>query len=186
MKIILTFLVSLSLYSCSSAPSGKKLNHQKKAIKELISKKWPGATFGNLTHCRIGKDKIESYGVVILKKNNFVTDGDIVPVIATLTETGWVLNDLPKEVKFKDEDMKSFTKDFIQNDKFSDTEIKCVNPSLQPLISDQIGKYTNDSFKKTNHLCFDASNLYNNWVCFNIEQGSKEVKQSFVQFEVEE
>ncbi|CAN5713342.1 hypothetical protein BH10BDE1_BH10BDE1_03470 [soil metagenome] len=159
-----------------------------KEAAQLIQTSIPGAKMVNVTACELGLAKTPSFALIALKKVRGLTDEDVVPMIAMKVGKVWRITPLDKGVNTDGAFIKSFTDEAVEKNVFNkDYRIRCVQPKRGEEIGDHLGKYiqaglSDDTLKKSKHLCFQASMVYNSWVCFNFEEKVGQIKQSFGQF----
>jgi hypothetical protein len=159
-----------------------------KKAASLVQAAYPGSQVVNVAACELGLAKVSSYGFIVLKKEKALTDEDVLPMIALKSKNTWRLIELEKTVTTERTFIKSFTDEAVERNTFNPNyRIRCVQPKRGEEIGDHLGHYiqeglSEETLKKSRHLCFQASSVYNNWICFNFDPKLGEVKTSFAQF----
>jgi len=159
-----------------------------KEAASLIQTVHPGSKMVSVVACELGLSKTPSYGLILLTKEKGLTDEDVLPIIALKTDRVWKFSVLEKGVSTDGAFMKSFTDEAVEKNVFNKNyRIRCVQPKRGEEIGEHLGNYiqtglSDDTLKKSKHLCFQASQVYNSWVCFNFDEKQGQVKQSFGQF----
>jgi hypothetical protein len=140
--------------------------------------------------CQLGSSNIESFGLVLQKKLLSLnkSENPLVPVIATKSLGQWQLKERPKRFDYALGGGKDFLGDFWDKSKgfTGGLEVRCADPLKDMDISLQangafVGNFFNKLKPGTKHLCYQADNAYNSWVCATVNPSNSLPEQSFIQ-----
>jgi len=173
---VLIFLGSASIYAASKKTTVVKIPEE---IKKYLEANHPKAQILTATKCSIGVEKIESYGVLINANKPHA-------FIFFKAKMGW--NDVEIEDKASNsKGVSSLFGDFFVEGKFNGPyEIRCTSPQSDKEISldangEYVGVFNKNMPADIKHLCFQASDTYNNWKCLTINPTKGGPDTSFVQ-----
>lgn len=131
--------------------------------------------------CRIGAKKTRAFGTLLNSES-------IQAWIAYPMGKGWRLFQVPREIS----NSKGMDGNFLSEWKTSEGklkgvyEIRCTSPYADKDIQIQangefVGEFAQGVAPEVRHLCFQASQTYNNWACYTMSAVTERPELSFVQ-----
>jgi hypothetical protein len=149
-----------------------------------MRKMFPKAAILMSTPCRIGEDRLESYGLIANSNNKEETP--LRAFVAFKKDGKWNVNEVNRRIENSKGFDDNFLKDFWTSKGFNkDYEIRCTTPATDVDINTKANGEYSRGFRKINasarHLCFQASLQYNSWVCVTFDKAVDNTRISFVQ-----
>ena len=149
-----------------------------------MRKMFPTAAILMSTPCRIGEDRLESYGLIANSNNKEETP--LRAFVAFKKDGKWNVNEVNRRIENGKGFDDNFLKDFWTSNRFKkEYEIRCTTPATDVDINTKANGEYSRGFRKINasarHLCFQASLQYNSWVCVTFDKAVDNTRISFVQ-----
>jgi len=154
-------------------------------ITREVRKTFPKAAILMSTPCRIGEDKLESYGLIANANNK-----EEIPLrafVAFKKDSTWKVNEVDRGIENSTGFDRNFLRDFWTSRGFKKSyfEIRCTTPATDSDINTKAGGEYSKGFTKKDasirHLCFKATVPYNSWVCLTFDKAVDNTRISFVQ-----
>jgi hypothetical protein len=195
MWIILTiFLATNSIGPWARAAENKIPASLATEIQRFFS----GAKTITTKACALGSEKQESYGLLLELKAPVPPAGAqkhrLAAVIALQAKNGWILDRMNSSSNYEPDKGHDFLVDFSTREGTFDPksvategyDLRCTNPHRDPDANiKSMGAFTapfdEKKHKGAQHLCFQASNVYNNWNCFSVLDKDRKPRASFTQ-----
>jgi len=154
-------------------------------LSDVLKRSQPNSKVLTATQCDLGASKVESFGLVVHLGKSANPLG---AAIASKRGENWEVSELPLEAEGRSGGARNFLGDFWRNEGFSKVfKLLCTRiPNDKEYINFKSNGELIGQFKKVNnhrikHLCFAASDAYNNWVCFSSAPNESSPTISYVQ-----
>jgi len=148
---------------------------------KAVRKTYPDAVILAASHpCNLGEAKQDAFGLLINTSPKTSQDQKPLPIIIVKKEGAWDVNEVTKIV----ESSKAPSSDSVLA---YQPDIRCITlPNAEPAISTEahgvfVGPFAKSHDPQMKHLCFNADDTYNNWVCLAIHPTTKSPALSFIQ-----
>jgi hypothetical protein len=138
------------------------------------------------TNCSVGNKKIRAVGLVLRVYGKKSEDIPLHAYVAYKLGK-WQLWELPRKIDYEHGAIANFLGEFWVDKAFARPYgIRCVVPGEDKEISSSangafVKPFSKGATPKAKNLCFQASNVYNSWVCASVADTGKKPALSFVQ-----
>lgn len=127
--------------------------------------------------CNLGAKKTEVFGAIAFQKKKFV------PIILKNEGKKFQIFALETSVRGPWGSDGNFLSDFPAT---GDNSLICEDPEKSRNLYPDAGHFMVPAELKAGfHLCFAASSVYNNWVCYTFDENAKKPVLSFVQMQAD-